>query len=414
MRRALSLLSLLLATLFTLGWANAQTIVRVQGYGGQDPAIVQRLIDEVIGADLAAKGITIKYEPIETDYNTVLVNSLSAGTAGDVFYVPGEVAPGFIATGKLLPLEGLVDTSAFIDSLNAVFTQDGHVYGIAKDFNTLAVFYNEDLFDAAGVPYPSADDDWNAFADKLTRVAAFKPDVYGACLAADTARLGAFAFANGWTTFTADGGVDLTSPAFADAFDFYTGLVTKGVAAQPADLGAGWPGDCLAREQAAVAIEGAWILGFLRDNAPNLHYGATFLPKSPTTGESGNYIYTVAWSINADTKVKDAAVEVLKALTSPEAQQFILEQGLAIPSRKALADNAYFKQDSAEAQANKIVFEGASHGNVYGFQFGKVGTDYMNPINNAMTAVMTGASSGEAALRQAQADVTALLQRVAP
>jgi len=404
-----------LATLLaTLGMASAQTIVRVQGYGGSDPAIVQRLIDEVIGDDLAAQGITINYEPIETDYNTVLVNALSAGTAGDVFYVPGETAPGFIATGKLLPLEGLVDTSAFIDTLNAVFTKDGHVYGIAKDFNTLAVFYNEDLFDAAGVEYPSADDDWSTFADKLSRVAAVDPDVFGACIAADTARLGAFAFANGWTTFTDDGGVDLTSPAFAEAFDFYTGLVTSGAAAQPADVGAGWPGDCLAREQAAVAIEGAWILGFLRDNAPNLRYGATFLPKSPTTGQSGNYIYTVAWAVNADSKVQDAAVKVLQALTSPEAQQFILEQGLAIPSRKELADNPYFQQDTPEAQANKVVFEGASHGNVYGFQFGAIGTDYMGPINNAMTAVMTGASSSEAALQQAQSELTALLQRAAP
>lgn len=408
------LLTALLALLFAFTAANAQTTVRVQGYGGQDPAIVQRLIDEVIGKGLAADGITIKYEPIETDYNTVLVNSLSAGTAGDVFYVPGEVAPGFIATGKLLPLEGLVDTNAFLDNLNAVFTQDGHVYGIAKDFNTLAVFYNKDIFDAAGVDYPNADDDWNAFADKLAKVAAYKPDIYGACLAADTARLGAFAFANGWTPFTPDGGVDLTSPAFADAFDLYTGLVTKGVAVQPSDVGAGWPGDCLAREQAAVAIEGAWILGFLRDNAPNLHYGASFLPKSPTTGKSGNFIYTVAWAINSDTKVKDAAVKVLQALTSPEAQQFILEQGLAIPSRKALADNAYFQQDTPEAQANKVIFEGASHGNVYGFQFGKVGTDYMNPINNAITAVMTKASNSAAALKQAQTDLTALLQRAAP
>ncbi len=408
------LLFALVATLFAFSWASAQTIVRVQGYGGQDPAIVQRLIDEVIGKGLAAQGITIKYEPIETDYNTVLVNSLSAGTAGDVFYVPGEVAPGFIATGKLLPLEGLVDTSAFIDTLNAVFTQDGHVYGIAKDFNTLAVFYNKDIFDAAGADYPNADDDWNSFEAKLTKVAALKPDLYGACLAADTARLGAFAFANDWTAFTADGGADITSPAFAQAFDFYTGLVTKGLAVQPADVGAGWPGDCLAREQAAVAIEGAWILGFLRDNAPNLQYGATFLPKSPTTGQSGNFIYTVAWAINADTKVQDAAVKVLDALTSPEAQQFILEQGLAIPSRKALSDNAYFKQDSAEAQANKVVFEGASHGNVYGFQFGKVGTDYMEPINNAITAVMTKTSDSAAALKQAQSDLNALLQRATP
>src|SRR5690554_2090767 len=151
--KKLALLALLLG-----GLAMAQTTIRVQGYGGQDPAIVQRLIDEVIGESLASQGITIQYEPIETDYNAVLTNALSAGTAADVFYIPGETAPGIIATGKVLPLNGLVDTDAFIESLMSVYNVDGQVYGIPKDFNTLAVFYNKDYFDAAGVDYPDASD----------------------------------------------------------------------------------------------------------------------------------------------------------------------------------------------------------------------------------------------------------------
>ena len=409
MKRVACLLTLVALLVVPAAWA--QTVVRVQGYGGSDPAIVQRLIDEVIGNDLAAQGISIQYEPIETDYNAVLTNALSAGTAADVFYIPGETAPGIIATGKVLPLNGLVDTSAFIDSLMAVYTIDGNVYGIPKDFNTLAVFYNKDIFDAAGVDYPSADDDWSAFSDKLTAVSMMDPDIHGICLPADFARMGAFAFANGWTPFNADGSADLQDPAFVQAFDFYTGLVTSGAAVQPADVGAGWPGDCLAREQAAVAIEGAWILGFLRDNAPNLQYGSTLLPTSPATGLSGNFIYTVAWGINADTKVQDAATKVLEALTSPTTQQFILEQGLAIPSRKALVDNPYFQQDTPEAQGNLTVFEGATHGNVLGFQFGSVGTDYMTPSNNAMNVVMTGQADSATALAQAQQELTALLQR---
>src|SRR5690606_16195477 len=101
-----------------------------------------------------------------------------------------------------------------------------------------------------------------------------------------------------------------------EAFDFYTGLVTEGTAVQPADIGAGWPGDCMAREQAAAAIEGAWMLGFMRDSAPNMPYGAALLPTAPGTSERGNFIYTVAWGINADTTEQDAAVAVLEALTS--------------------------------------------------------------------------------------------------
>ena len=392
--------------------ALAQTI-RIQGYGGQDPAIVQRLLDEVIGADLEAAGITVQYEPIETDYNAVLTNNLSAGTAGDVFYMPGEVAPGFIATGQALPLNDLIDTEPFIDSLLEVYTQDGQVYGIPKDFNTLAVFYNQDLFDEAEVEVPNAEDTFTTFAEKIRAVSELDDEIAGACLTADFARLGAFAYADGWQPFNEDGTVTLTDEAFTTAFDFYTGMVTEGIAVQPSDVGAGWPGDCLANEQAAVAIEGAWILGFLRDNAPNLAYGAAPLPLSDSTGERGNFTYSVAWAINAESENQEAAVQVLEALTSEAAQQFILEQGLAIPSREALGNNPYFEEDLPEAQANLTIFEGASDGNVLGYQFANVGTDYSTPINNAITAVMTGQAETQGALEAAQGELDAILERAA-
>ena len=390
--------------------ALAQTTVRVMGYGGQDPAVMQRLLSDVIGDELAAEDITVQYEPLEGDYNAALTNALSAGTAGDVFYMPGETAPGLIATGKALPLGDLVDTSPFLENLMDVFTVDGTVYALPKDFNTLAVFYNEDLFDEAEVEVPNADDTWETFAEKLRAVGDLGDDVYGACLSADFARLGAFAYGEGWQPFEEDGSVDLLAPSFVEAFDYYTGLVQEGVAVQPSDIGAGWPGDCFASEQAGVAIEGAWMLGFLRDNAPNLPYGTTLLPTGPD-GERGNFIYTVGWAVNADSEVQEAAVKVLNALTSEATQQYILEQGLAIPSRSSLADNPYFTEDSAEARANQTVFEGASTGNVEGYQFGAVGTDYIAPLNNALTAVMTGQADTTEALESAQQELNTAIER---
>ena len=133
----------------------AQTTVRIMGYGGEDPRIMARIINEVIADELAAAGITIQYEPIETDYNVILLNALAAGTAADLFYIPAETAPGIIASGRVLPLNDHFDSSPFIESLVATFTIDGRLYGIAKDFNTLAIHYNKDLFDEAGVEYPN-------------------------------------------------------------------------------------------------------------------------------------------------------------------------------------------------------------------------------------------------------------------
>ena len=302
MKLAITLLLGLLAST-----ALCQTTVRITGYGGQDPAIVNRLINEVIGEDLQAEGITVQYEPVEGDYNAGLFNALSAGTAGDIFYIPAETAPGILATGTVLPLNDVVDTEPFIDTLLEPFTLDGQVYGIPKDFNTLAVFYNEDLFDEAGVDYPNAEDTWETFAEKLRGVSELGDDVEGACVVADLARMGPFAFADGWQTFSEDGSTSLQDEAFVDAFDYYTGLVQGGAAVLSTDLGQDWAGGCFGTGNTGVAIEGAWILGYLRDTAPNLQYGTTFLPVAPS-GETGNYTYTVAYGVNANSSNQEAAL----------------------------------------------------------------------------------------------------------
>jgi multiple sugar transport system substrate-binding protein len=405
MRRII--LALVIASL--VGGAFAQNI-RIMGYGGNDPAILVRLLNEVIGADLTAQGITVTYEPLEGDFNAALFNALSAGTAGDIFYIPVETAPGIIATGRVLPLDGLVDTSPFIDSLVEAYTIDGQVYGIAKDFNTLAIHYNIDLFEEAGVEVPNAEDTWETFAEKLRGVSALGPDVYGACFPAGWDRFGAFAFAGGFEPFGADGRSNLLDPGMVEAVTWYTDLVREGVAVQPSDIGQGWTGGCFATDQVGVAIEGAWILGFLRDAAPNLQFGTTFMPIGPS-GERGNFLYTVAYGINADSPNRDAALTVLEALTSPEAQQWVLEQGLAIPSRAALADNPFFEEGTPEAEANRVVFEGAADGNVFGFQFGRIGTEWMNPVNSALVEIMTGQSTVEEALGAAQRDLDIVIDR---
>jgi multiple sugar transport system substrate-binding protein len=402
------LFALLVTLAFTAVFAQE---IRITGYGGQDPAVVVRLLGEVIGPDLEAEGITLKYEPLEGDYNPALFNQLSAGTAGDIIYIPVETAPGIIATGKVLALAEVgVDTSPFLENLLAPYTIDGKVYGIPKDFNTLALHYNKDLFDEAGVEYPNDEDTWETFAEKVRGVAALGGDVKGVCFPASFDRFGAFAFAAGWQPFDAEGKSNLQDENLTTAVTWYTDLVKEGVAVQPSDIGAGWTGDCLKSDNVGVAMEGAWILGFLRDNAPNLQYGTAKMPIGPS-GKRGNFIYTVAYGINADSANKEAAAKVLAALTSEKAQQWVLEQGLAIPSRSAIADNPYFAGETPEAMANKEVFEGAADGNVYGFQFGSIGLDWQTPINAALAAIMTGQKDVATALADAQGELDALMNR---
>lgn len=411
-RISLALLIMLLAT----SVVGAQH-VRIGGFGGNDTIIVEEMIELFVRPALEGTGITVQYEPIADDYQRFIVNALSAGTAPDLFYMDIFWAGSLMRSGTVEPLNEYLEQSTvlkpehIIDSLLDAFTVDGTIYGIPKDFNTLAVFYNKDLFDYAGVEYPNNDDTWDTFYAKLEQVAAIDPDIYGLALQPEFARFGALAYAAGFTPFDESGKTDLSDPAFVEAFKWYTGMAETGVGVMPADISQGWGGGALASEQVAVALEGAWIIGALKEEAPNMQYGATLLPKHPETGQRGNLIFTVAWGMNAASENKDAAFKVLEILTSEEVQQWVLERGLAIPSREALADNPYFRQDHAEAQANYTVFLGASDGNVLPFSFSSYGGDWMQPIDQALAAVMSKQSTWEEALNEAQMRIDAVMQR---
>jgi multiple sugar transport system substrate-binding protein len=146
-----------------------------------------------------------------------------------------------------------------------------------------------------------------------------------------------------------------------------------------------------------------------------MRYSTTFLPLDPVTKKRGDFVFTVSWSMNAQSRNKEAAAKVLKALTSPEAQQWVLERGLAIPSRRALANNPYFQRPGKEPELNRIVFQGStSQGGVnlvYPFKFRGFGGDWMRPINEALQAVLTGQKSVDQALRDAQAALDQLTGR---
>ncbi len=387
--------------------SQAATEIRIAGFGGNDQNIVEELIARFVETELAAQGVKIIYEPIADDYPRYILNALSAGTAADLFYMDIFWAKNVIKTGAVEPLDSYLQDSAvlgkddIVTSLLEGFTVDGSLYGIPKDFNSLALFYNKDLFDIAGVEYPNSGDTWESLEQKLEKVVAIDQNFIGMALQPDFARMGALAYANGWEPFVGNE-TNLLAPEFKEAFAVYTDLKAKGLGLMPADIGQGWGGGAFATGNTATCLEGAWIIGFLRDQAPNLNYGATLLPKSTATGERGNFIFTVAWGINADSQNKELAFKVLEALTSPAAQQWVLERGLAIPSRKSLVDNPYFENETKEAQANKIVFIGAATGQVKPFSFKEYGGKWIDPINAALAEVMSGQSTVEQALATAQ------------
>ncbi|MCX8025083.1 MAG: extracellular solute-binding protein, partial [Thermanaerothrix sp.] len=178
-----------------------RAVVRLSGWAAspEETALLQSLL-----LDFTAENpdIVVKYEPITGDFWATLKTSIAAGTEPDIYYMDIFQFPAFVQDDVMLPLDDLMAKTGtkkeeFIPSLIDAFSANGKVYGIPKDFNTLGLFYNKDLFAKAGMAEPTDDwtwDDLKAAAQKLSDPA---NNVYGLGVPADAGRFPIFVFQNG-------------------------------------------------------------------------------------------------------------------------------------------------------------------------------------------------------------------------
>lgn len=123
-------------------------------------------------------------------YTHALDIALSQGNPPDLFYLTTERAYALSLRSMLLPLDEWTATDAlaltdFAEETLALYRNPGQtLHCLPADVATLAVFYNKELFDAAGVSYPQAPWRWEDFfatAQQLTHAAKGdeQPAVYG-------------------------------------------------------------------------------------------------------------------------------------------------------------------------------------------------------------------------------------------
>jgi len=115
------------------------------------------------------------------DYFTQLQTQIAGGTAPDTFELNYENFVTYSSAGSLLDLSPLAEADSEFDAATyyprayEVFQADGTQYGLPATFSDVVLFYNKDLFDAAGLDYPSPEWTWEdelAAAEALTDAAA--------------------------------------------------------------------------------------------------------------------------------------------------------------------------------------------------------------------------------------------------
>ncbi|MBO5533840.1 MAG: sugar ABC transporter substrate-binding protein [Clostridia bacterium] len=130
-------------------------------------------------------GVTIEYIDVSSqDYDTKVAAMLAGGDTSDIYMVKDIPALlNWYDAGYTLNLNDYMkkanyDVSGFV-GMETNYAMNGEQIALPfrSDFEIL--FYNKDLFDAAGVPYPTNDMSWEEYKEKALKVADPSKEIYG-------------------------------------------------------------------------------------------------------------------------------------------------------------------------------------------------------------------------------------------
>src|ERR1700737_1151831 len=209
----------------------ASGTIRFSGWTST-PAEDQLLKDELAAFKGKFPNINVTYEPVPQDFRTKLKAQPAGGPEPDAFYVELGDAAGFMQKHVLLDLRSEMaktgtNASDFSSGVLAAFKTGDAIYGIPKDSNTLALFYNKDMFTAAGVATPTKDWTWQDLTDAAKKLT--KPGQWGLIPNADSARWAPFVYQNGGQVLNSGNTKSmLLDPATVEATKYYLSFKQKG------------------------------------------------------------------------------------------------------------------------------------------------------------------------------------------
>lgn len=391
--RSLALALLLALSLVSAVAAQDKTVIQL--WTGSSSPVENAALEAQIAAFEEANPTIDVDLLISPDYGTQLQTAFASGDYPDVFAVGQFEFPSYQDSGVLMPADGRIEAQDDIyPSLLAAFTaEDGTVYCPPKDFSTLALLYNKDLFDAAGVEYPNGDSTWEdiyAAAEAINSA-----DVSGMSVAPDRNRWMGFLYGNGGNLFDADGNVVINSPEAVASLDYYSSFVGNGIGKTPADLESGWNGEAFGRGLAAMTIEGNWAIGFLDESYPDLNWGVAELPTGPS-GEKGTLTFTVCWAVGANTPYPEESWALVNFLTGPEGAQTVATSGFGVMPARESAGAAWLETKGEEFAP---FVDGAEYAVAPVFPLGYA--DFTTILDNGMNEVLSGTTTAQDLLDEA-------------
>lgn len=318
--------------------------------------------------EAANAGTTIELVPIEAEqdqyFTKLALMNGSPDTAPDVIYEDTFQIRSDAAAGYLQPIDDYVADwdgwSLYYDGAKqAGLGDDGKTYGVSLGTDTRGLYFNKQLFAAAGLPDDWAPKSWDDVVDAARVVKSSNPDVIPFNIYASKA-LGEATSMQGFEMLLYGTGDELYdtssnkwvtgSEGFLDSLSFYKTVADEGLGPDPADaLDATWAAkvgnELLPQGKIAIALDGSWLPSnwISGDNAWPEWEDTMGLAAMPTQDGGGDGFtsmsggWTLALGANADDP--DTAFDFITQALTPENALMYHQKAGQIAVRSDVAEN---------------------------------------------------------------------------
>ena len=333
------------------------------------------------------------------DYEKQLTLGIASGELPDLVILDGCSMASFIQLGLFGDISDVdINWDEYMEGPMESTMLDGKHYGIPFATNCTALFYNKDMFDAAGIDYPDENTTWDEFHEMAKALT--KDGVSGFGNAATNTDEGTFQCLQ-WL-YTAGGSyTDIEDGV--DAYKLMQEMIEDG----------SWTKECVNWTQSdvnnnfmagnlAMQQNGPWQIPGIEATAPDLNYGVTVLPKKDADSEQAT---SILGGENMGVVNKDdtsGAQAFLKYYDQTDVMVDAMKQYGSYPPKTEAASDTYWTDDPIQkaflTQIDTSIPRGPS----------AAWPSYSSAIQTGFQEVMTSAKTPEQAAKDTQAAVDAV------
>ena len=282
-----------------------------------EPAIEEWWVEKINAFNEAHKGqIEVRREAVVRANSYAYEDKINAAVTSndlpDILYVDGPNISNYAEAGLIVPIDDYFteeDLKDFVDSIKVQGTYDGKLFALGATESSVALYYNKDMTDAAGITMPDK-------GEGLPYV------------------LEQFWISNGTDLVSEDGSTAsgyVNSDKGIEAAAFLNGLIQKGYANVEPIQQEFHNGKC------ATMLGGSWEVATLETQFPDINWGVTYFPVADNGGikTSPTGDWAACMTKNADT---EAAGEVIAYLMNQENVTTYAQAIAKLPTRASSYD----------------------------------------------------------------------------